>query len=97
MTRADILAKFHAETRRLPWKIQMMAAKYLEAIQEGTHTPHKLMRHGARLLNSTFQRAEGGDIETQQMMVRDGVDAITLAAAAELFRTTADQLEGADG
>lgn len=93
MTRIEILARFQRGSLTFPPKLRNMVSRYIEAINEGPHTPSKLLRNGQRLLNATFIRADEGCQETQATMIRDGINAMTLATAAELFGTAAAEFE----
>ncbi len=85
MTRTSILAQMQRDSLKLPYKLQLMVAKYIEAINEGTHTPSKLCKLGAGLLNDHFVKCDAGDVEALEAMRRDHIDANALAAAGDLF------------
>lgn len=86
------LAKLHRESLKLPYKLAYMVARYIEGVNDG-RDPVALFRNGANLINNTFMLADRGDAETLAAMKRDGIDATSMALAAELFSSAADEIE----
>lgn len=88
---ADPYAWLERGAHDLPPKLAAMVARYSAQARSGNAVA--VLRSGARALNSAFACLEAGDEAFLEAMRADGINAMSMAATADLFDAAASAVE----